>query len=143
MKPVELLLFPVLSASLGQVFFKKGVLVIEEVPLKGVCHRRVFENGISASRILRVDPLWGQHDPLASRSFKNDPQLCLSFYGPHLCFGHAFSPHRLSGVYSNVALCGDSIDLSWDFCLLPGGGIADLLPRHCVTGHEQAALQGF
>ena len=35
MKPVLLLLFSVLSASLGQVFFKKGVSIIGEVTLKG------------------------------------------------------------------------------------------------------------
>ena len=35
MKPVLLLILSVLSASLGQVFFKKGVLIIGEVTLKG------------------------------------------------------------------------------------------------------------
>ena len=36
MKPVVLLLLSVAGASLGQIFFKKGVLAIGEVHLKGV-----------------------------------------------------------------------------------------------------------
>ena len=58
MKPVLLLLFSVLSASLGQVFFKKGVLIIGEVTLKGSVVgellRMVFQPFVFSGLILYV-----------------------------------------------------------------------------------------
>ena len=58
MKPVLLLLMSVISASLGQVFFKKGVLVIGEVTLKrsviGGLSKLVFQPLVFSGLILYV-----------------------------------------------------------------------------------------
>ena len=68
MKPVWLLLISVGSATLGQIFFKKGVFMTGEITLKGSVINELLKLVLNP-RFFGIGPLWRQHDRLAHRPF--------------------------------------------------------------------------
>ena len=65
MKPVWLLLISVGSATLGQIFFKKGVFMTGEITLKGSVIGELIKLVFNPLRFFGIGPLYHQHDRLA------------------------------------------------------------------------------
>ena len=69
MKPVWLLLISVGSATLGQIFFKKGVFMTGEITLKGSLIGELLKLVLNPFVFSRISPLYNQHDRLAHCPF--------------------------------------------------------------------------